>query len=86
MEKSRSLLLKYKKWESNMTDFQMALVIFFILVILGILSIFSETLCTIFMIFFNILEILWNLFLLIVFSGILISIIYMLVHIYRMKL
>lgn len=69
-----------------MTDFQIALVIFFILVILGILSIFSETLCTIFMIFFNMLEILWNLFLLIVFSGILISIIYLLVHIYRMKL
>ena len=69
-----------------MTDFQIALIIFFILMILIFFSIFSETMCTIFLFLALILEGLWNLFLLIIFSGFLILIITMIVHIYRMNL
>lgn len=69
-----------------MSDFHIALLIFFGLVIIGIILVvtWSDTLETIFTLLGFVAEIIWNLFLLVLCSGFLIFIITFMVHIYRM--
>ncbi len=71
-----------------MSDFQIALIIFFSIVIIGIVLavVWNDTLDTIFTLIGCILSILWYLFWLIVCCGFLIMLITFMVHIYRMDL
>lgn len=69
-----------------MSDFQIAILIFCVFVALGIISIFSETLRTFFTLLYYGLQMLWSLFIIILWAGFLILIITFMVHIYRMDL